>query len=62
MSSDNPATTDTTAMLAAAGITVTPEGRARARRRLRDARRRWTPELDAEARRQLGLAQRTTAA
>jgi hypothetical protein len=62
MSSDNPASIDTTALLAAAGITVTDEGRKRARRRLRDARQRWTPELDAAARRQLGLEQRTTAA
>ena len=61
MSSDNPAPVDTTAMLAAAGITVTDEGRERARRRLRDARRRWTPDLDAALRAQLGLEQRTAA-
>lgn len=61
MSSDQPTPVDTTAMLAAAGITVTDEGRARARRRLRDARRRWTPELEAAVREQLGLAQRTAA-
>jgi hypothetical protein len=50
--------TDTTAMLAAAGIVVTDEGRARARRRLDDARARWTPVLEAEAREQLGLPAR----
>jgi hypothetical protein len=49
---------DTEAMLAAAGITVTPEGKADARRKLRDARARWTPELDAELREQLGLPAR----
>jgi hypothetical protein len=53
---------DTTALLAAAGITVTAEGKQRARRRLDEARRRWTPERDAAAREQLGLTARTTAA
>lgn len=57
MASSNPTSVDTTNLLAAAGITVTAEGRARARRRLRDARARWTPDLDAAARRQLGLDQ-----
>jgi hypothetical protein len=50
--------TDTTAMLAAAGIVVTPEGKARARRRLAEARARWTPERDAALRQQLGLPAR----
>ncbi|MEU6025349.1 hypothetical protein ACGFIK_24065 [Micromonospora sp. NPDC048871] len=53
--------TDTTAVLAAVGITVTDEGRKRARRRLQAARERWTPELDAAAREQLGLTDRTAA-
>lgn len=61
MASSNPTGTDTTTLLAAAGITVTAEGRARARRRLRDARQRWTPDLDAAVREQLGLEQRTAA-
>lgn len=46
------------AMLAAAGITVTPEGKARARAKLQAARARWTPELDAKLREQLGLPAR----
>ncbi|MBM0233724.1 hypothetical protein JNW91_18825 [Micromonospora sp. STR1_7] len=59
MASQNPDTgTDTTAMLAAVGIEVTEEGKARARRRLDDARARWTPALEAEAREQLGLPAR----
>ncbi|WP_319459550.1 hypothetical protein [Micromonospora sp. RTP1Z1] len=59
MASQSPDTgTDTAAMLAAAGIEVTDEGKARARRRLDDARARWTPELDAAAREQLGLPAR----
>ncbi|SCL21347.1 hypothetical protein [Micromonospora aurantiaca (nom. illeg.)] len=62
MASQSPDTgADTTAMLAAAGIQVTPEGKARARRRLREARERWTPELDAALRKQLGLPGRTAA-
>ncbi|MFI6333150.1 hypothetical protein ACIBBG_33300 [Micromonospora chersina] len=52
---------DTTAMLAAVGIQVTPEGKARARQRLREARERWTPELDAALRKQLGLPDRHAA-
>ncbi|MCX5070894.1 hypothetical protein OOJ91_34160 [Micromonospora lupini] len=59
MASHEPDTgTDTTAMLAAVGIEVTEEGKARARRRLDDARDRWTPALEAEAREQLGLPAR----
>ncbi|XTZ13862.1 hypothetical protein ACQSSU_20410 [Micromonospora echinospora] len=62
MSSETPETgTETTAMLAAVGITVTPEGKERARRRLRAARERWTPELDAAVREQLGLHHQTAA-
>ncbi|MEU8301331.1 hypothetical protein AB0C04_29090 [Micromonospora sp. NPDC048909] len=45
-------------ILAAAGIVVTAEGKARARRKLDDAERRWTPELDAELRAQIGLPAR----
>ncbi|WP_431977589.1 hypothetical protein [Micromonospora haikouensis] len=45
-------------VLAAAGIVVTPEGRARARERLRAAEKRWTPELAAELRDQIGLSAR----
>ncbi|NYT96444.1 MULTISPECIES: hypothetical protein [Salinispora] len=53
--------TDTAAMLAAVNITVTEEGKQRARRRLREARERWTPELDSAVREQLGLTDRTAA-
>ncbi|MDM4720371.1 hypothetical protein QTQ03_12590 [Micromonospora sp. WMMA1363] len=49
---------DTAATLAAAGITVTEEGKARARAKLKAARERWTPELDAQVRKQLGLPAR----
>ncbi|MFE9204136.1 hypothetical protein [Micromonospora sp. NPDC007230] len=45
-------------ILAAAGIVVSDEGKARARRRLDEARERWTAELDAQAREQLGLPAR----
>ncbi|MEH0935421.1 hypothetical protein [Micromonospora psammae] len=41
--------------LAAAGIVVDEEGKARARRKLDEARDRWTPELDAELRAQTGI-------
>jgi hypothetical protein len=47
---------DTTAMLAAAGITVTEEGRARARKMLDDADRRRSPERRAALRARLGLS------
>lgn len=53
--------TDTAAMLAAVNIAVTEEGKQRARRRLREARERWTPELDSAVREQLGLTSRTAA-
>jgi hypothetical protein len=46
---------DTAAMLAEAGITVTEEGKARARAELADADARWTPERRAALRRQIGL-------
>jgi len=42
-------------MLAEAGITVTDEGKARARAALADADARWTPERRAALRRQIGL-------
>lgn len=50
---------DVSALLAAAGITVTDEGKARARRRLAEARQRWTLERWARLREQLGLPPRT---
>jgi hypothetical protein len=46
---------DTIAMLAAVGITVTEEGRARARAKLAEARARHTPELRAAWRAEAGL-------
>lgn len=49
----NSATTDE--LLAAAGITVTEEGKARARRELDEFDRRWTPERWAALRAKLGL-------
>ncbi|WP_029723976.1 hypothetical protein [Salinispora cortesiana] len=62
MASQAPETgTDTAAMLAAVNITVTDEGKRRARRRLREARERWTPELDSAVREQLGLTDRNAA-
>ncbi|HET6950396.1 MAG TPA: hypothetical protein VFI47_08475 [Acidimicrobiales bacterium] len=48
----------TAAMLAAAGITVTEEGKARARAKLAEADARWTPERRAKLRKQLGLPAR----
>lgn len=50
---------DISALLAAAGITVTDEGRARARRRLAETRQRWTPDRWARLRQQLGVPPRT---
>lgn len=47
--------TDMAAMLRAAGITVTEEGKAEARRRRLAAAARRTPEVRAALRRQLGL-------
>lgn len=44
-------------ILAAAGIVVSDEGKARARR-LVEARERWTAELDAQACERLGLPAR----
>jgi hypothetical protein len=49
---------DVSALLDAAGITVTEEGKARARRRLAEARARWTPERWARLREQIGLPPR----
>jgi hypothetical protein len=46
---------DTTAMLAAVGITVTEEGKARARATLAAADARRTPERRAALRERLGL-------
>ncbi|MGH3681394.1 MAG: hypothetical protein ACRDT2_14265 [Natronosporangium sp.] len=50
---------DVSALLDAAGITVTDEGKARARRRLAEARTRWTPQRWARLREQIGLPPRT---
>ena len=47
--------TDVSALLDAAGIVVTDEGRERARQRLAEARARWTPQRWARLREQLGL-------
>jgi hypothetical protein len=52
---DHDAREDTVAMLAAAGITVTDEGKARARARLAEADARRTPELREALRTQVGL-------
>ena len=49
-----------TEMLAAVGITVTEEGKARARAKLDAASARWTPEKWAALRRQIGLEDRHT--
>lgn len=49
-----------TELLAAAGIVVTDEGRARARRRLAEARARRDPEKFAALRRQYGLTPRSS--
>jgi hypothetical protein len=53
---DTPMTTEE--MLAAVGIHVTPEGKARARAKLDAARAKWTPEKREALRRQLGLTPR----
>ncbi len=49
----------TTELLAAAGVTATDEGKARARARIAEAEARWTGERWAELREQLGLPTRT---
>jgi hypothetical protein len=54
MTTSEPAN-DGDAMLRAAGIEVTEEGKARARRRRREFEARWTPEKWAMLRRRLGL-------
>jgi hypothetical protein len=46
---------DIVAMLAAAGITVTEEGKARARAEMEESEARWTPERWDALREQLGL-------
>lgn len=51
---------DLSALFDAVGITVTDQGRARARKRLAEASARWTPERWAELRQQLGLPERAT--
>jgi hypothetical protein len=51
--SDAPVTTEE--LLAAVGITVTEEGKARARAKLEAAEARWTPEKWDALRRQVGL-------
>lgn len=52
---------DTTAMLAAVGITVTDEGKARARARLAESDARRTPQRRAALRERLGLPPATAA-
>jgi hypothetical protein len=52
---DNDAQVDVTEMLAAAGIEVTEEGKARARAELDAAEARWTSEQWDELRRQVGM-------
>jgi len=52
---------DTTAMLAAVGITVTEEGKARARAKLAAAKAQRTPDQVAALRAQLGLPPATAA-
>ena len=52
---------DTTAMLAAVGITVTEEGKARAARTLADAAARRSPQRRAALRARLGLPPATPA-
>jgi hypothetical protein len=46
---------DMTAMLAAAGITVTEEGKAKARAQLAEVNSGWTPERRAALRTKVGL-------
>jgi hypothetical protein len=45
----------TSELLAAVGVTATPEGKARARKRLAEAERRWTDEQWAALRDQVGV-------
>jgi hypothetical protein len=58
---EHDASDDTVAMLAAVGITVTEEGKARARARLAEADARRTPELRAAWRAQMGRPPATAA-
>jgi hypothetical protein len=58
--SDHEARDGTAQLLAAVGITVTEDGKARARARLAEAEDRWTPERWAALRTQLGLPARAT--
>jgi len=53
--SDHEAREGTAELLAAVGITVTEEGKARARSRLDEAEARWTPERWRALRAKLGL-------
>jgi hypothetical protein len=55
------ASEDTTTMFAAVGITVTEEGKARARAKLAEADARRTPERQAALRAQVGLPPASTA-
>jgi uncharacterized membrane protein len=52
---DQEAPMTTEEMLAAVGIVVTPEGKARARAKLDAARAAWPPERFEKLRRELGL-------
>lgn len=58
MTKPSPERRDSEAMLAAAGIVVTEEGKARARAKLAAADARWTAERRAQLREQLGLPAR----
>lgn len=52
---------DMAALLAQRGVVVTDENRARARRRLNEARERRDPQLRAQLRAQLGMRPTTAA-
>ncbi|HET8683008.1 MAG TPA: hypothetical protein VFM54_14230 [Micromonosporaceae bacterium] len=55
---DHDSCEETEELLAAVGITVTEDGKARARARLAEADAAWTPERWAALREQLGLSGR----
>jgi hypothetical protein len=55
---DHDARDDTAELLAAVGITITEEGKSRARAKLAEADARWTPERWTALREQLGLPAR----
>jgi hypothetical protein len=57
---DDDAREGTAELLAAVGITVTEEAKARARAKLAEAAARWTPDRWAALREQLGLPTRAS--